>query len=212
MMNESIKFGHGDLPDSYASLAGVTTYSMAAMAMSPSVFNELGEGLRAVADTETTPTAFAAPASGGLSLFAAGPAASGVKIYSGKDGDMFARSFALPNDITPQDVWKHHTLPGSVRLVFAQRSMAKAIRLPMFRNPHPILAVSLILLLIASALAFDNPHSIVERVAPACLLIFLCNSTNPGILERIAHPTQPLSSSLASSTGSLNGGASLPPL
>jgi hypothetical protein len=93
MMNETIKFGHGDLPGSYASLAGITTYGM--MSMSQVASNELGEGLRVVADTETTP---AAPANGGFTLFAAAPTDSGVKIYSGKVGDMFTRSFTLPND------------------------------------------------------------------------------------------------------------------
>jgi hypothetical protein len=96
MMTEYLDFGHGDLPDSYASLAGASTYGM--MSLSPTASsaasNELGEGLRVVADTETAP---AAPADGGFSLLAA-PAVSGANIYSGKDGDMFTRSFALPDD------------------------------------------------------------------------------------------------------------------
>ncbi|MDR1193079.1 MAG: S-layer homology domain-containing protein [Peptococcaceae bacterium] len=98
MGNEYLAFGHGDLPDNYANLAGITTYSMAAMSMSASsgAAKELGEGLRVLADTESAGAWSPAPDAGSLSLFAAGSDAAGVKIYSGKEGDIFTRRFTLP--------------------------------------------------------------------------------------------------------------------
>ncbi|MDR1059798.1 MAG: hypothetical protein LBL83_00950, partial [Clostridiales bacterium] len=102
MGNEYLAFGHGDLPDYYASLAGVTTYSMAAMPMAASAdaANGLGAGLRVLADTEIPDAAALSPApdAGSLSPFAAGPDTAGVKIYSGKEGDVFTRRFTLPAD------------------------------------------------------------------------------------------------------------------
>ncbi|MDR1158219.1 MAG: S-layer homology domain-containing protein, partial [Oscillospiraceae bacterium] len=100
MGNEYLAFGHGDLPDYYANLAGVTTYSMMSMSAASDPANELGEGLRVLADTETSGGAFSpAQDTGAFSLFAAAPPSiAGTKIYSGKEGDIFTRRFTLPND------------------------------------------------------------------------------------------------------------------
>jgi hypothetical protein len=85
-------------PDSYASLAGASTYNAMVMSQSFAASEELGQSLRVVGDSETPPPAQAVPldASGGLSLFTADPTVSGAPIYSGKDGGMFTRSFTLP--------------------------------------------------------------------------------------------------------------------
>jgi hypothetical protein len=97
IMSENLTFGTGDLPSRYASLAGVSAYELRAMAAFQSAPNELGEGLRVVADTETSGPYSLAPDTFAFALSAA-PVASAVKIYSGKDGDVFTRRFTLPSD------------------------------------------------------------------------------------------------------------------
>jgi hypothetical protein len=101
MGTEYLTFGHGDLPDIYANLAGVTTYStMEAPGTSDtsdaSDGAELGEGLRIVADTETSVASSLSPDSNSLSPLAIVPDTAGVRIYSGKEGDIFTRRFMLP--------------------------------------------------------------------------------------------------------------------
>lgn len=73
--------------------------------------------------------------------------------------------------------------------------MIISIRFWMFLNPYDFRINTLILLLVDSMRAFDNPCFTVAMIASLCRLIFLLNSTNGFSLLRHAQDNHAFNSS-----------------